>query len=241
MKRLIMWMLAGAIFLLPFWTTVEARMLEASEVANVAVAEVYRQADVQPGDDRVQVRVISLPERLEVPEGEVKLQVDLLYGLRYNAPTVARVVAMQDAQKVAQAILRLDVRRYQEVVVASRMLPGKTLLQPGDLKKLRLETGRLPDGFLVDPVKAIGMQLQRPLRGGEILMESMLLQPIIMRRGAAVTLQVRQGEMLVSVAGEALQDGSVGQRIRVKNLLSKRIVTAKVIDEATVEVTASRR
>ena len=125
--------------------------------------------------------------------------------------------------------------------MASRMLPGKTLLQLGDLKKLRLETGRLPDGFLVDPVKALGMQLQRPLRGGEILMESMLLQPIIMRRGAAVTLQVRQGEMLVSVAGEALQDGSVGQRIRVKNLLSKRIVTAKVIDEATVEVTASRR
>ena len=72
-------------------------------------------------------------------------------------------------------------------------------------------------------------------------MESMLLQPIIVRRGAAVTLQVMQGEMLVSVAGEALQDGSVGQRIRVKNLLSKRIVTAKVIDEATVEVTASRR
>ena len=241
MKRLAKWFLAGVIFLLPFWTTVEARMLEASEVANVAVGEVYRQADVQPGDDRVQVRVISLPERLEVPEGEVKLQVDLLYGLRYNAPTVARVVAMQDAQKVAQAILRLDVRRYQEVVVASRMLPGKTLLQPGDLKKLRLETGRLPDGFLVDPVKAIGMQLQRPLRSGDILMESMLLQPIIMRRGAAVTLQVRQGEMLVSVAGEALQDGSVGQWIRVKNLLSKRIVTAKVIDEATVEVTASRR
>lgn len=241
MKCLINWMLAGAFFLLPFCSVAEARIIDASEVASAAVGEVYRQADVQPGDDRVQVRVISLPERLEVPEGEVKLQVDLLYGLRYNAPTVARVVAMQDTQKVGQAILRLDVRRYQEVVVASRMLPGKTLLQPSDLKRLRLETGRLPDGFLVDPVKAIGMQLQRPLRSGDILMESMLLQPIIMRRGAAVTLQVRQGEMLVSVAGEALQDGSVGQRIRVKNLLSKRIVTAKVIDEATVEVTASRR
>ena len=241
MQRLIRCFLAGAVFLLPFWTTVEARMLEASEVANVAVDEVYRQADVQPGDDRVQVRVISLPERLEVPEGEVKLQVDLLYGLRYNALTVARVVAMQDAQKVAQAILRLDVRRYQEVVVASRMLPGKTLLQPGDLKKIRLETGRLPNGFLLDSSKALGQQLQRPLRSGEVLMDSMLLQPLAMRRGAAITIQVRQGEMLVSAAGEALQDGSIGQRIRVQNLVSKRIVTAKVIDEATVEVAASRR
>ena len=241
MKRLAKWFLAGVIFLLPFWTTVEARMLEASEVANVAVGEVYRQADVQPGDDRVQVRVISLPERLEVPEGEVKLQVDLLYGLRYNAPTVARVVAMQDTQKVGQAILRLDVRQYQEVVVAARMLPGKTLLQLGDLKKIRLETGRLPNGFLLDSSKALGQQLQRPLRSGEVLMDSMLLQPLAMRRGAAITIQVRQGEMLVSAAGEALQDGSIGQRIRVQNFVSKRIVTAKVIDEATVEVALSRR
>ena len=72
-------------------------------------------------------------------------------------------------------------------------------------------------------------------------MDSMLLQPLAMRRGAAITIQVRQGEMLVSAAGEALQDGSIGQRIRVQNLVSKRIVTAKVIDEATVEVALSRR
>ena len=241
MKRLIKWMVAGAFFLLPFFSTAEARMLEASEVAKAAIDEVYRQADVQPGDERLQVRVLSLPEGIEVPEGEVQLQVDLLYGLRYNAPTVARVVVMQDMQKVGQTILRLDVRRYQEVVVAARMLPGKTLLQPGDLKKLRLETGRLPNGFLLDSSKALGQQLQRPLRSGEVLMDSMLLQPIAMHRGAAVTIQVRQGDMIVSAAGEALQDGSVGQRIRVQNLVSKRIVTAKVIDEATVEVAASRR
>ena len=241
MKRLIECFLAGVLFLLPFWTIAEARMLEASEVANAAVGEVYRQADALPGDERLQVRVLSLPEGIEVPEGEVKLQVDLLYGLRYNAPTVARVVAMQDTQKVGQAILRLDVRQYQEVVVAARMLPGKTLLQLGDLKKIRLETGRLPNGFLLDSSKALGQQLQRPLRSGEVLMDSMLLQPLAMRRGAAITIQVRQGEMLVSAAGEALQDGSIGQRIRVQNLVSKRIVTAKVIDEATVEVALSRR
>ena len=241
MQRLIRCFLAGAVFLLPFWTTVEARILEASEVAKAAVGEVYRQADVQPGDERLQVRVLSLPEGIEVPEGEVKLQVDLLYGLRYNALTVARVVAMQDTQKVGQAILRLDVRRYQDVVVAARLLPGKTLLQLGDLKQLRLETGRLPRGFLLEPSKAVGLLLQRPLRSGEVLMDSMLLQPVIMRRGAAVTIQVRQGEMVVSASGEALQDGGIGQRIRVKNLLSKRIITAKVIDEATVEVAAARR
>ena len=241
MKRLIKWMVAGAFFLLPFFSTAEARMLEASEVAKAAIDEVYRQADVQPGDERLQVRVLSLPEGIEVPEGEVQLQVDLLYGLRYNAPTVARVVVMQDMQKVGQTILRLDARQYQEVVVAARMLPGKTLLQPGDLKKLRLETGRLPNGFLLDSSKALGQQLQRPLRSGEVLMDSMLLQPIAMHRGASVTIQVRQGDMIVSAAGEALQDGSVGQRIRVQNLVSKRIVTAKVIDEATVEVAASRR
>ena len=241
MQRLTRCFLAGVLFLLPFWTSAEARMLEASEVANAAVDEVYRQADVQPGDERLQVRVLSLPEGIEVPEGEVKLQVDLLYGLRYNAPTVARVVAMQDTQKVGQAILRLDVRQYQEVVVAARMLPGKTLLQSGDLKQLRLETGRLAKGFLLDPTKALGQQLQWPLRSGEVLMESMLARPLVMRRGADITIQVRQGEILINVAGEALQDGSVGQRIRVKNLLSKRIVTAKVIDEATVEVALSRR
>lgn len=60
--------------------------------------------------------------------------------------------------------------------------------------------------------------------------------PVLVRNQQRVTMQVRSGELVVTAVGEAQQEGRLGQSILVKNVDSKKMITARVSGPATVEV-----
>lgn len=58
----------------------------------------------------------------------------------------------------------------------------------------------------------------------------------IVRSGERVTMVVRAGGLNVTASGEALQPGAAGQTIRVRNVDSQRVLSARVTGPGTVEV-----
>ena len=71
--------------------------------------------------------------------------------------------------------------------------------------------------------------------GGPVL-SNMLKQPIILRRGESVSLLARSPTFEVRMEGKALMDGAVGDRVKVRNLRSKRIVEGRITETGTVLV-----
>lgn len=61
-------------------------------------------------------------------------------------------------------------------------------------------------------------------------------QQAAVRRGDRVLLTVRVGAVLAAVEAEALQDGAVGQTIRVRNLQNGRVQLSRVLRPGQVEV-----
>ena len=61
-------------------------------------------------------------------------------------------------------------------------------------------------------------------------------RPIIVRRGDRVTLLAKSNAFEVRMEGEALMDASLGDRIRVKNLRSMRIIEGKLSDNGNTVV-----
>jgi flagellar basal body P-ring formation protein FlgA len=59
----------------------------------------------------------------------------------------------------------------------------------------------------------------------------------LVRRGQIVEAVVRDQAMTVSLKAEVLEDGALGQQVRVRNVQSKREFRGKVQDEKTVLVT----
>jgi flagella basal body P-ring formation protein FlgA len=64
----------------------------------------------------------------------------------------------------------------------------------------------------------------------------MLEAQIMVRRGQSVTLLVRNDALNIRMAGKALMDGAVDQRIRVENTGSRRVVEGFVRSPEYVEV-----
>lgn len=80
----------------------------------------------------------------------------------------------------------------------------------------------------------IGLEATRPIYKGEPVLRGDLRAPTVVARNAVVTMEFEKGALIISTQGRALDQGALGDRVRVMNLGSKRIVTAFVTASNTV-------
>ena len=120
------------------------------------------------------------------------------------------------------------VERYTEVVTVARPLSRQQVIQPADVRLTRLETSQLAKGYFQELAPVIGLEARRALVPEQVLIGAHVTQPTLVARGQQVTLFSARPGLTVRMKGEALEEGAVGQRIRVRNSSSKRIVEGYV-------------
>ena len=123
------------------------------------------------------------------------------------------------------------------VVKVNRTLPRGTILNQRDLQELlvRRAPGHLP---IINHIEeAIGSALKRPINEGTELQHSMLEAPVIIKRGDQTVIEAGNDRFTVRMTGRALQNGAVGDQIRVQNLASKRTVQGQVQANGKIAIT----
>lgn len=121
-------------------------------------------------------------------------------------------------------------------LVLIRDLPRGARLGPELVSTVETEPNRLDARAPRDPRELIHAELVRDLRAGQPLRGGDLRPATLVRRGQMVTYTVgEQSRYRISARLEAMQDGIHGDRIRLRNPESGRIVTGRVTAENTVE------
>ncbi|MDR3265056.1 MAG: flagellar basal body P-ring formation chaperone FlgA [Synergistaceae bacterium] len=124
---------------------------------------------------------------------------------------------------------------YQPVLVLARSVKKDEILRESDLVVRRIRISR-PGLYASRPAEVVGRSLRKNLSQGEpVPLNSVAGVPII-EKGKGVIIVVRDGGLMVRAKGEALEDGFMGETIRVRNLSSKAILRAVVVGKDTVEV-----
>ena len=121
------------------------------------------------------------------------------------------------------------------VFVAARYLSAGTVLTRADLRVEEAEISRERGALRADE-SVDGMVLRRDLAAGEALRGNLLNAPTLVRRGQRVTLTARGGPVQIRMAGTAIGEGRRGQRIRVRNSSSGRIVEGVIRSADQVEI-----
>jgi flagella basal body P-ring formation protein FlgA len=122
------------------------------------------------------------------------------------------------------------------VAVAEHAIVAGSVLTAKDMRVEQHDISELPLGFLDDPAIAVGLTASRPIAGGAFLTNQQLLAAKAVQRGQSVTLIADAGGISVRMAGKALTDGLVNQRVRVQNLSSGKIVEGIARSEQLVEI-----
>ncbi len=121
-----------------------------------------------------------------------------------------------------------------QVAVTAAPVAAGQMLTPQDIALERRDVGSVTDS--INSVEAAsGQAARRSLRAGELLRQTQLSAPLLVKRGEPVLMVARHEYAEISTAGEALDAGAAGALVRVRNLANGRVVRMRVTGAGTVE------
>ena len=131
----------------------------------------------------------------------------------------------------------VTTRKWEYIVVSSRELFKGDLLSLSSIAKKEVETTNLRDYFSwANSSQILEMEIRRHISSDQEIRSSDLKKQQLMKRGQKISIINNAGSVQIRVSGVALQPGSKGDLISVKNLSSGRKINARIIDRNTVSI-----
>jgi len=109
------------------------------------------------------------------------------------------------------------------------------ILKPEDIQLQKTLINRSTQRYISRDQKVLNLQAKRYIRAGKIILPRQLQQQLSVKRGDEVIIRAGTGGFVVSMKGKALKNGSVGDKIYIKNLSSGKKIQAKIIESGIVE------
>ena len=184
--------------------------------------------------DSIEITVGRLDRRLRLPDCPVELEPFPLDAGR-NAGNLTIGVRC-DATKRWTVYVPARVSVSRVIAVAARTLAQGSIIARTDVRFEARDIARYRHGYFIEAGGLVGMQLTRTTTEGNAFTPTGLARQAIVRRGTRVVLLGRIPGMEIRAAGEALADGARGERVRVRNLESQRVVEGVVVEPGLVKV-----
>ena len=187
------------------------------ETKNISDSEIT----VRPLDTRLRLSKCTSPLEIFWPLGKKK----------FGSTTVGVRCAGDKPWKI---YIGAYIHIYKEVWVANTVLQRGQAISRKNIVEERRDVTKMTRGHIPASSSIIGHRLKRNIRAFQVLTDNMLEREKLVKRGDRITIVSKSGNIVVQANGVALADGSKGDRIRVKNISSKREIEAYVSDKHRV-------
>lgn len=182
----------------------------------------------------VRLRISQLDTRLKLVQCEKAIRFELIRPAHQSRNITVKTLC--DSRKRWSIYVPITLEVYADIVVAARDLGRGTIISDEDLDTIRIDTSSLPTGHIVDKSRVLGMELKRSTRSGGYLLLSSMEKPRVINKGDVVLVESRNSTLSVATKGTALNNGQVGEQIKVRNDQSDRVVDALVAGPGRVVV-----
>ncbi|WP_262694988.1 flagellar basal body P-ring formation chaperone FlgA [Kordiimonas aquimaris] len=128
------------------------------------------------------------------------------------------------------------IEEVRDIPVFNRsILPGETIAK-SDISWVEYPASRLNNRAILSHKQLVGMTVRRAVRPEKPINTNDVIEPVAVKKGAPVTMVVRSGSIILTASGQALENGSIGETIRILNSKSRLTVDAKVMTAGQVEI-----
>ena len=224
--------------LLFVFTNGPTRSVSADEIRQLVDRFVYTKLD--SAKNAVTIEYRSLPTRvLNVSErAQLRVVSDPTVVLRNGVMLPVEVYYGNHVEHTF--IVSLRIRTYGRVVRAADNIEKGEAGERITVIDEMVETTTLPDDFIADSQNLVGMRTKRMLRKGAVLVESMFESIPLINQGDAITLLVRNNNVVIKARAVACEDGASGDVVMVEKVGSRERLKASVLDKFTVELIAQK-
>jgi flagella basal body P-ring formation protein FlgA len=150
-------------------------------------------------------------------------QINMEISVKADGATIAgRQISFRPNFNIRQAVTTTDIKKG-------------TLLTADNI---RIETTTSYEPQPADWTEPTGLLATRDLPAGTVLNAGMTKTPvpkIVIERNQTVVIRIDNAGLTVTAMGKAIQAGSIGDCIKVRNIDSQRVIMVKVNEDGTVE------
>jgi len=190
----------------------------------------YAQAQTHDMPGKVSIQVANIDPRTALPA---------CTGLEAFMPNGAKLIGKTSIgvrcnEKPGWSVfVQATIKVSADLLVANRPLSQGLVLSAADFSVQSGELGQ--PSILTAPEQAIGKTLKFAIGAGQVLRLDMLRPDFVIKQGQTVRLYVRANNFVVSSEGQALNDATAGQAVRIKTA-SGQVVGAFASKDGSAEV-----
>ncbi len=183
-------------------------------------------------DEKLEIEVRKLDNGRLVPICEGNLNLTVASGkIRKNNTIKAQCISATTPFTLYIVVKAIVKRPFVTVV---NQTPKDTILEKSNLTLDYLDKYLDRGNNFTDINQLIGIKTKRNLRPGQPIQKN---QVCVVCNGSLVTIEAANEQISVKTDGEALQDGTFHDKIRVRNLKTGKVVRAIVINPNLVRIT----
>lgn len=178
--------------------------------------------------DEMQIAGVTSVGDLVLPQGTLGISFAPRGAATWLGTTPFSVDISVDGQPVHQFVMQAMISVSRVAVVAKGAIANGRSIGATDVEKRRVDISTVRGQAFERPEDVIGLVANGYINAGDVITDSRVARPLVVRRGQPVILEARGQGFIVRIAGVAQQDGRVGDTIRVLNPTSKKILDAEV-------------
>ncbi len=183
---------------------------------------------------KIEVQFLRLPALYIEKGSSVRIQPFPMVG--FTPTQLFKVQSIKDSKVLSTDFLQVKLKVWAMMPVAKRFIfKGERITENDfyyELRELTSSNWR----FVKDKKALISKIARYSIKEGEVLRHELLTSPYLVRRGERVYVYVNFKGIRVVVSGISLDNGRLGERVRVKNEKSGKILYGKVLSKDKVEV-----
>ena len=128
---------------------------------------------------------------------------------------------------------------FLEIPISKRVIRHGDIVKSEDITKIRTKTSNISSNIILSEEQLVGMEAKNVISSGRYFKRSDIRKSPVIFAKNIVTMKYISGHLSVKTTGIALEEGSVGDTIKVKNEKSGNEIYAKIIEKDVVAVTSN--
>jgi flagella basal body P-ring formation protein FlgA len=168
------------------------------------------------------------------PGKNIRFTTEIIQKGAKNQVTV-KITVISDNQQIAARDVTFALKYNNRTAVAVVDIPAGTLISSKNVKIERIESN-FPEPADWNP--PYGLVAKRTLSAETVIQPHMLSaaqSPVVVKRNQNVVIRIEKPGFLITALGKAMEDGKVGEIVKIRNIDSQRIIVAKINSDMTVE------
>ncbi|MCP3673728.1 MAG: flagellar basal body P-ring formation protein FlgA [Gammaproteobacteria bacterium] len=189
-------------------------------------AESFVQSKISiDSDNRTEVSSGKLDPRLRLTACTSEIIAFMPPGSRLQGNTTVGVRC--ELPKPWSIYIPVKISIFQKVFVALNKMPRGQIVSESDITLSEIDISQIRGHSYINKDDIIGTKLKSTLKANQVIDSSSIC---LICKGDTVSITANSTSISVSMSGVALNDGSKGDKIRVQNNSSRRIIEALIVD-----------